>query len=290
MQSPEPSIDRWQIAWQTRARHFAAEVAFVRPSRTLAVSLTGDQCALQCAHCGRHYLKHMASIEEANGTDSSSCLISGGCDALGRVPVTSHLAQVAALRTSRRLNWHVGMIGEEEMQAIAPYVDVISFDFVGDTGTIREVYGLDYTVDNYVQTYAMLRRYARVIPHLTLGLRGGQFSGEYQALYTLQRLGLDALVVLVLIPTAGTRYADCHPPALEEVAGFLLEARQNLPDTPIYLGCMRPGGLYRRRLDELALRAGVNKIVNPTSSAVWLAEELGLSARWEYECCVIGMG
>jgi len=182
------------------------------------------------------------------------------------------------------------MIDQEQMLAIAPYVDVISFDFVGDTGTIREVYGLDYTVDNYVQTYAMLRRYARVIPHLTLGLRGGQFSGEYQALHTLQGLGVDALVVLVLIPTVGTRYANCSPPALEEVTGFLLEARRTLPDTPIYLGCMRPGGSYRSRLDELALRAGVNKIVNPTSSAVRLAEALGLSAQWENECCAFGTG
>jgi len=290
MQSPEPGVDRRQIAAHVRARHLGTEITFVRPRRTLAVSLTGNQCALQCAHCGKHYLKHMASIEEANRTDASSYLISGGCDTLGRVPVTSHLAQVAQLRTGRRLNWHVGMIDQEQMLAIAPYVDVISFDFVGDTGTIREVYGLDYTVDNYVQTYAMLRRYARVIPHLTLGLRGGQFSGEYQALHTLQGLGVDALVVLVLIPTVGTRYANCSPPALEEVTGFLLEARRTLPDTPIYLGCMRPGGSYRSRLDELALRAGVNKIVNPTSSAVRLAEALGLSAQWENECCAFGTG
>jgi len=159
---------------------------------------------------------------------------------------------------------------------------------VGDNGTIREVYGLHYTVDDYVRTYIMLRRYARVVPHLTLGLRGGHFSGEYTALDILRRLGLDTLVILVLIPTAGTRYAGCRPPVLEEVAGFLLEARQSLPDTPIYLGCMRPGGSYRRRLDELAVRAGVNKIVNPAVSAIRLAEGLGLSARWENECCVFG--
>ena len=45
----------------------------------------------------------------------------------------------------RRLNWHVGLIDEPTPAAIAPYVDVISFDVVGDRQTIREVYGLDAT-------------------------------------------------------------------------------------------------------------------------------------------------
>ena len=279
-------------------------IQFTRPNRTLAVSLTADQCALDCAHCAGHYLKGMVPIVEADATGKvlsaksrhrlgevakgkTSCLISGGCDQRGRVPVSSHLAQVAALRPGRILNWHVGMLDESEMRAIAPYADIVSFDFVGDDETIREVYNLDYTVDDYVRTYAMLRRYATVVPHLTLGLRGGQFSGEYQALDILRAAGLSALVILVLIPTPGTRYAGCRPPALDEVESFLLTARRALPDAPIYLGCMRPGGSYRRQLDPLAVRAGVNSIVNPSPSAVRLATELGLEVRWRDECCVI---
>jgi uncharacterized radical SAM superfamily protein len=263
------------------------QVGFVRPSQTLPISLTGTHCALQCAHCGAHYLAGMAPIEEANPTGKASCLISGGCDGRGRVPVTVHLQRVAALRPGRLLNWHVGLIEEGEMQAIAPYVDVISFDWVGDDQTIREVYGFDCSAEDYARTYAMLRRHARVVPHLTLGLRGGQFSGEYAALDRLQNAGLDTLVLLVFVPTPGTRYAQCEPPALAEVEDFVLAARRKLPDTPIYLGCMRPGGRYRRELDTLALRAGVSKIVNPAPSAVQLAAQLGLSVRWENECCVI---
>jgi uncharacterized radical SAM superfamily protein len=217
----------------------------------------------------------------------TSCLISGGCDRCGRVPVISHLDKIAALRPGRILNWHVGMLDESEMRVIAPYADIVSFDFVGNDETIREVYNLDYTVDDYVRTYAMLRQHAIVVPHLTLGLRGGQFSGEYQALDILRAAGLSALVILVLIPTPGTRYAGCRPPALDEVELFLLTARLALPDTPIYLGCMRPGGSYRRQLDPLAVRAGVNSIVNPAPSAVRLATELGLEVRWRDECCVI---
>jgi len=280
-------MDHWQHAWAARTEHFPPQIGFVRPNRTLAVSLTGSRCALHCAHCAGHYLSNMTPIETADATGMTSCLISGGCDQRGRVPVTAHIAQVAALRPGCILNWHVGMIDEDEMRAIAPHVDVISFDLIGDNETIHEVYGLDYTVDDYMHTYTMLRRYTRVIPHLILGLRGGRFSGEYQALYMLKTVGLDAFVVLVLIPTPGTRYAGCQPPTLAEVADFLLTARCTLPDIPIYLGCMRPGGRYRRELDSLAVRAGVNKIVNPAPPAVQLATELGLLVQWENECCVI---
>ncbi len=280
-------MDSWQEAWAARAEHFGPEIAFSRPDRTLAVSLTGRHCALQCAHCSGHYLNGMVPIEIADGTGMTSCLISGGFDQRGKVPVTSHLARVAALRPGRVLNWHVGMIDEGEIRAISPYVDVISFDFAGDNDTIRDVYGLDYTVDDYVRTYAMLRRHARVVPHLTLGLRGGKFSGEYRALEILTDLGVDALVALVLVPTPGTRYAGCQPPSLAEVASFLLAARCALADSPIYLGCMRPGGRYRRDLDALAVWAGVNKVVNPAASAVRLAKERGLDVQWESECCVI---
>ena len=264
-----------------------AQIGFVRPSQTLAVSLTGTRCALQCAHCGGHYLAGMAPVETADATGKASCLISGGCDGQGRVPVTAHLPRLARLRRGRQLIWHVGLIGEGEMREIAPYVDAISFDWVGDDETIREVYGLNCSVEDYARTYATLRRYTRVVPHLTLGLRGGRFSGEHAALDRIQAAGADSLVLLVLIPTPGTRYAQCQPPPLAEVADFMRTVRRELPDTPIYLGCMRPGGHYRHQLDALALRAGVNKIVNPALSAVQLAAELGLAVRWENECCVI---
>ena len=280
-------VDSWQEAWRIRTKHFPPQIGFARPEQTLPVSLTGTHCALHCAHCNGHYLKGMVAIEDADPTGMTSCLVSGGCDQWGKVPVTSHMDAVQALRSGRILNWHVGFINEADIRVIAPYVDVISFDFVGDDDTIREVYGLDYTVDDYIRTYTMLRQHAMTVPHLTMGLRGGRICGEYQALHILKTIGLDALVLLVLIPTRGTRYAHCQPPPLDEVAEFMLAARCMLADVPIYLGCMRPGGRYRRDLDSLAVWAGVNKIVNPAPSAVRLAHEIGLLATWESECCVI---
>jgi uncharacterized radical SAM superfamily protein len=277
-------------AWQTRTANFSMTIQFDYPVDTAVISLTGTQCALNCAHCGRHYLRHMLPIWEAAdrvAETTPSALISGGCDPEGRVPVTAHLEKVAALHPGRRLNWHVGLISETEAQAIAPYVDVISLDFVGDDETIREVYGLGKTVDDYAQSYQILQRYSRVLPHITIGLRGGQLGHERPAMEKLKKLGLEGLVFLVFMPTPGTGYADRSPPAVTDVAELLAEARLCFADKPIYLGCMRPKGSYRAELDPLAIRAGVNKIVSPSRRAVRLAESLGLSVVRGQECCVL---
>ncbi len=282
------ATQRLDLAWTVRTANFPMTIGFDYPLDTALISLSGDRCALNCAHCGRRYLRHMQPIwEVADSLAAPSCLISGGCDPLGRVPVTAHLDKIAALRPGKRMNWHVGLIGRAEIEAIAPYVDVVSFDFVGDDETIHEVYGLNKTVQDYVDTYLLLREYVRVAPHLTVGLRGGRISGEGAALRLLAELGAESLVALVLIPTPGTRYADRQPPAPEAVAEVLIDARLMLPRTPIYLGCMRPHGEYRTRLDVLAVRAGVNKIVSPARAALKTAQELGLEVVDGRECCAL---
>jgi uncharacterized radical SAM superfamily protein len=276
-------------AWALRRSNFPDEITWAYPLDTAVLSLTGSQCALDCAHCGGHYLAGMQPIWEAEPDGSTSCLISGGCDPTGRVPVLAHLDRVRAWRFPQRrtMNWHVGFVSEDEMETIAPLVDVVSFDFVGDEATIREVYGTERTVDEYVETYRLLRRHARTLPHITIGLRGGKLGHELPAFEWLQRLGVDGLVFLVFIPTPGTRYAGRQPPPSHAAAELLAEARIRFPGVPIYLGCMRPKGRYRDELDPLAVRAGVNVVVSPSRPARQLAADLGLEARQIRECCVL---
>ena len=281
------SLDRfrWNEAWSVRLRQHGRVVLFDRPTDTLPVSLTGTSCALRCAHCNGHYLQHMRPIWDLHPSGAKSCLISGGCDAMGRVPLNSHLERVAELHRERRLNWHVGLAHTEDLTLVLPYVDVISFDVVGDRETAREVYGLDLGLDDYMATYDMLRRHAQVVPHITIGLRGGRLSGERRALVALGERQPGVLVWLILIPTPGTAYAAVDPPTLVEVADLLLGARIQLPETRLYLGCMRPHGRYRQAVDRLALRAGINAIVNPSRAAEDEAEKLGLRLVWGDECC-----
>lgn len=274
-------------AWAIRQARFPNEITWSYPLDTAVLSLTGEQCALDCAHCGGHYLGGMRPIWDAEPDRSTSCLVSGGCDPQGRVPVQAHMDHVQAWRQGRRMNWHVGFVSEAEMEAIAPLVDVVSFDFVGDDETIREVYGMNRTVDDYAETYRLLRRYSRTLPHVTIGLRGGTLGHEVAAFEHLETLGVDGLVILVFIPTPGTRYADRQPPAVDAVAELLAEVRLRFPDKPLYLGCMRPKGSYRNELDPLTVRAGFNVIVSPARPARQQAAELGLTVRQIRECCVL---
>jgi uncharacterized radical SAM superfamily protein len=229
----------------------------------------------------------MVPVWRADPEGATSCLISGGCDGSGRVPVTEHLDIVRGMRSGRIMNWHVGLIAEAEAEIIAPYVDVISFDFVGDDDSIREVYGLDVGVQDYVAAYELLRRHATTVPHITVGLRGGSIAGEYKALDILEDLGVEAITFIVFMPTAHTRYEDREPPRLEEVVDLLVEARLRFPTIPIHLGCMRPHGEYRDLLDPLAVKAGVNVIVSPARTAVALAQEVRLRVDRREECCAV---
>jgi uncharacterized radical SAM superfamily protein len=277
-------------AWATRLSNCQSQLICYAPTKTLPVSVTGKACALNCAHCGGHYLRHMIPIDQAAADPrlpaATSLLVSGGCDADGRVPVRPHFGALAALRGTRRLNWHVGLIGPEDLDLTMPPTDAVSFDFVGDDTTIREVYGLQRTVEDYLGCFRMLRTRVTVVPHVTMGLAGGEIRGERRAISELRALGVDAVVFLVFVPTPGTCYAARAAPAPGEVAELIAEARLMLPSATITLGCMRPGGAHRAHLDVLAVRAGVSGIVNPAPAARNAARAMGLALVEKDECCV----
>ncbi len=265
-------------------------IRFAYPEYTKPVSVTGTTCELNCAHCGGHYLKHMKpldTIANAGADTSASWLVSGGCQADGAVPVEKHIARLAELKQNRRFNMHVGLVSHAAIEQLATVADCVSFDFVADNATIREVFGNSRTTEDYVACYQALRRKVKVMPHICIGLKGGEISGEYHALELLQELGAEALTFIVFIPTRGTRFADRQPPNLVETARLLSHARLTFPDIPLHLGCMRPSGRYREELDKWAVRIGFDTIVNPVPAAVTLAERLGLTLTRGEECCVL---
>ena len=126
----------------------------------------------------------------------------------------------------------------------------------------------------------------KVYPHITIGLHAGKIKGEWNALDILKKFGADAIVFNVLIPTPNTKYSDKEPPRIEEVLRIISHARLNFPDTPIYLGCMRPKGKYRKELDEKVIGL-VNRIVMPADTALRKAEELGYTIKELEECCIL---
>lgn len=281
-------------AWDLRVAAFPATLGVSTPSCTTAVSLTGAGCAMDCAHCGGHYLRQMITLGEAlaaatpRARGARSFLISGGCLAgTGTVPFMDHLSELRELKRRARLNFHVGLVGEPEAAALAGLADVVSFDVVGDDATIAEVLGLDRRVDDFLASYDALARHTTVVPHVLIGMHGGRLRGERRAIDLLARRNPRALVFIVFMPTPGTRLAGASPPDVAEVAGLMADARLLLPDTPIGLGCMRPGGAYRSSLDRLAVRAGVQWIVQPAPAALSEARSRGLELVRREECCVL---
>ena len=283
-----------QQAWEVRQANFADEIFFDFPTLTESITLTGQSCALNCSHCGGHYLKGMKSVPEikAQGAQNfsyafRSALISGGCTIEGKVPFTQQLDFLHKLKQDVRLNFHVGLLDADEILQLKDLANVVSFDFVADPETIQEVYGLKRGLEDYSRVYQALREVVPVMPHLTLGLRGGQWGGEEKALDALEKLGLDGLIFNVFIPTPGTRYALKQPLPVEEVIHFLVRARMRFPDISLALGCMRPKGRYRQILDEAAVALGLNRLVMPTPGARRLAGELGLRVIRGEECCAL---
>ncbi|MGC7870379.1 radical SAM protein [Desulfosporosinus sp. SYSU MS00001] len=283
-----------QQAWMVRRRNFNDEIFFDFPTQTESITLTGHSCALNCAHCGGHYLKGMSSVEEIQIRGAlnqsypfRSALISGGCTREGKVPFPEHLEFLRGLKRNVRLNFHVGLLSNEEVPLLKDLADVISFDFVADRETIREVYGLEFGPEDYRRVFLALQDVLPVMPHVTLGLKGGEWQGEEAALEVLSELDIRGLIFNVFIPTPGTRYADRRPLPVEEVVDFLAKARIRFSKIPLVLGCMRPKGKYRQVLDEAAVDLGLNRLVMPTPGARRRAEELGLKVIRGEECCAL---
>ena len=108
---------------------------------------------------------------------------------------------------------------------------------------------------------------------------------EPMALDRVARHKPSALVIVVLRPIRNSPMGHVDPPDPEMVARFMALARFKMPDVPQALSCARPPGKYRKRLDSLAVEAGVNRIAMPAEEALERARELGMGIEFHHTCC-----
>jgi hypothetical protein len=184
---------------------------------------------------------------------------------------------------------HVGLADARLARGLAQVgVERVMMDLVGDEATALEVLHLEAGPERFERTLsALIEAGLAVVPHLIAGLRGGQMTGELEALEMAARYPVASLVVVVLRPEAGTPFATIRPPSPEAVAELLARSRLALPAAPLVLGCARPVGRHSRELERYALRAGVNGLAFPADETVALARELGLEPRFEQRCCAM---
>lgn len=272
------------------------------PSRRFPpISVTGRRCELNCAHCGGHYLAHMIPAETPERLyevcvglyerGAVGCLISGGSTREGYVPLGPFIGAIRRVKaeTGLILNVHTGLVDEGLARRLAEAgVDVVSLDVVGDTETVKAVYGLDKRAEDYFEA---LHRHVRaglrhVVPHVCVGLHYGELRGELRALEAIRSVSPEKLVFIVLAPTRGTRMEGVAPPNPLDVVRVMAVARLMMRKTRIILGCMRPAGRVREKLDLLALDV-VDGIVLPVRGAVREAEERGFSVETFESCCAV---
>ncbi|MAG57738.1 MAG: radical SAM protein [Planctomycetes bacterium] len=266
----------------------------------VSINVTGMSCALSCDHCKMQVLRGMDDLSQFDGSLFQLCerlaargargvLISGGADAVGRVPLLAHVPDLVRVRRELGLviRVHPGLPDETTSAGLAEVgIEGAMVDIIGHEDTIRDVYHLDTPVEEYAAVLERLERHAvPTVPHIILGLHYGRMLGEERALAMIERHSPKLLVLVVLMPLNGTSMANVQPPSLEEIGAFFARSRRALPRTPIMLGCARPLGEIKAHIDRLAIDAGLNGIAYPADGIVGYAESRGLRPTFINACC-----
>ena len=284
--------------------HFKRQITLYAPGKQFpSISITGHQCQLQCCHCEGHFLKHMHALSQPNEllrfcqqlaeTGGIGCLISGGCRPDGTIPFQPFLPIMSQIKatTHLTLNVHTGFLSLADAHELANTgIDCASVDIVGHNDTIRSIYGLSQrSTHDYEMTLKALKSSGvPAAPHICVGLDHGRLRGELQALRLIRSIiEPRTLVLIAFMPTKGTAMAKDLPAQPEDVARMCALARLLFPQSHIALGCMRPRGLLRQKTEELVIRAGVTRLVQPTKASRQLLQENGFSIRTETTCCVV---
>ena len=266
------------------------------------ISITGLSCSLNCKHCNKHYLRHMIPAKNSerlfkvckalHSKGVSGVLLSGGSRNNGTVPLDEYADTIAKIKkeTGLIISAHTGPIDYETAKILKDAgLDIALLDVVGSAETTREVYGVEIKPGDYLNTLQALERAGipNISPHICVGLHFGKLRGEAKALELVSKVKVSTVAIVVLIPTEGTEMAKVPSPSPSDVAKVIAIANLMLPNTPVSLGCVRPGKTYRAKIDEMAIRTGVNGLAIPTEKSMKVAKSLGLKVQSHNEvmCC-----
>jgi uncharacterized radical SAM superfamily protein len=268
---------------------------------TQAVSVTGSQCQLNCKHCGGVILKNMQTARTPQALKETALrlarkggraiLISGGADQEGKVPLLDFTGAIKEIRSELGLKVlvHTGLVSPQLADGLAKAgIDLAMLDIIGNNETIRQVYHLQASVEDYEHSLQLLiERGVPTAPHVVMGLHFGQIRGEPLALKMIADYPIKTLVLVGFRPIPKTVMASMAPPAPEAMGDLFVLARSLFPQTPVVLGCERPLGLHRLKTDLLALEAGLDGITYPSDKTVQWAEEQAIPIQYHTDCCAL---
>jgi len=266
----------------------------------VSISVTGNNCALNCEHCNTKMLDNMLDLPAFKGrlfdmakslqkNGAKGILVSGGSNIQNQVPLLYHMDDMKRIRNELGMviRVHPGLPDEQTCKALSEVdLDGVMLDIIGDQDTITEVYHLDAIPSDYEAALERLNRHGiPTIPHIILGHYFGEMNGEWTALDMIKKYPPKALVLVILLPLTGTGMEGVFPPSLNDIGSFFETARLALPKTPILLGCARPLGSMKIKIDQMAINAGLNGIAFPSEGIVSYAGEKGLKPSFINACC-----
>ncbi|MFQ6057624.1 MAG: radical SAM protein [Anaerolineae bacterium] len=280
------------------AKRYEIEGFRNNPDRFAAISITGRACALRCEHCQGQLLESMYPApspqalrdltDELVARGCQGVLLSGGADREGRVPLDGHLKAIAYLKArGLKVIVHTGLVDKATAQGLKTAgVDQVLVDVIGDEETIHQVYHLDKRPQDYAATLAVLKEAGLAIaPHIVVGLHFGQIRGELAALEMITAAEPEVIILVVLNPLPNTPMARFPAPSVEVVSRLAAVARILNPERPISLGCARPPGPTKARMERLAITAGINTLAYPSEASIDYARSLSLRVEWAEVCC-----
>jgi uncharacterized radical SAM superfamily protein len=269
-----------------------------------SLSMSGSGCSLMCKHCDHKYLSCMKPvttsaqlIEAARQLDKEGAvgfLLSGGCAKDGTMLNLENLLDgIKQVKKETKLvvKLHTGFVSKEMAKKLVDAgVDVASMEMVGDAQTIKEIFRLDATPEQYKETFKNLQDAGmrHIVPHVCVGLHYGELKGEFRALEMLKEVCKPStLVMIVLRPTPGTELENIPAPKGETVEAFVKKARELFPGVDISLGCMRPRSDARDDIEMAALKAGVTRMEIPSRQTIEEAKKMGFSIKRVDACCAL---
>lgn len=262
-----------------------------------SISITGDQCALQCPHCMAHPLSCMLCADSPERLITLACelerdqalgfLLSGGYDSKGVLPVGAFLPAIRRIKetTELSINAHIGYPRRDALPSIVDSgIDAYSVNFPMSDRVGRTYFQVENALARFEETVEGLHELGakRVIPHMLIGL--GDSDEDIKGMRLLSDNPPESLVVLAFTPIRGTPLEDRAPTESARIIDTIAIARQLMPETKLVLGCMRPRGAVSSEI--YLMRELVDGIVLPARS-VEKSLQNHLSLERLRGCCAI---
>ncbi|HEY9207318.1 MAG TPA: radical SAM protein [Candidatus Methanoperedens sp.] len=271
---------------------------FITSSTFPSISVTGKSCALMCKHCQGKLLESLipaTTCEELekkalslHEKGAKGMLITGGCDRYGKVPIGSLIPAIRKIKekTDLILIAHTGFISRKEAAALKESgLDGIGFDVVGDMETAKEIYGLDVSEKDYMESLRALEDCGiAVFPHVCVGLHSGKMKGELHALELIQHITPVTIIITALMPVAETPMEHVRPDP-SDFEKVIKKAIEMFPGTPVVLGCAHSIGKGREEIERIAIHNGISGIAAPSLATVELVKIGGYEVSYYRACC-----